>query len=763
MSAHRSKQARPPAASVSRAVNLHALGVVVLALAAALLASCSRVSDPSSIDAPESAEPPRSQPAAPPTSQRMLRVGEDVAEEREQALGTLGVPAGDEAFAARKAEAPRQAARLRELHARALLELDYQTAQSRNQRTNEALDYLGALAPEARPEHQDLDAAERRAKLDDRGSADAEPEEAGARFEAVTRLRDDAAAAAAVGKKSGPTGGAGRMYRPSFATPSPEAPGPSPAQRFERERRSLENLRFRPASGYWANTYVPGDPVMRWLESRLQQRDPEALQRYASRPLRLEDAAHQTPQPFDPPHSAAVSVFLQADRRGLDGESRMLVQVGLQGAERHSGLRPAMKVGIVLDLRGNVSTATATAMRALLDGFLEAKDVGDRFHLVVAGAPGGVLVPPDAFRHGPLSLAMARLVEPGGPGGPGEAVLGLEEALQHTAAELRSREDPAAPLGSSLVLLVTDQSLGPLASTLAATAHESAVAGVPVSVVGIGEGVQLAEIERVALAGQGNRRLLHSPAEAERLAERELSALSRVIARALRLRIRLAPGVKLVDVVGSEPLDAAGAQRVRAAERSIDRRLARNLGIEADRGEDEEGIQIVIPNFHSGDSHAVLLDVVAAGPGPIADVTVRYKDLVYLRNGVARANLTLGRSTEPPGPLQRNVVKNLLAIRLSEALKQSGRELMAGADAQALASVLRFQTLLSDLQREVPGFRNDPDLARDDAMLREYAALLGTDALHQEQPRQYLADSLQLSGYFKTVPRSASELRVSRR
>ena len=41
---------------------------------------------------------------------------------------------------------------------------------------------------------------------------------------------------------------------------------------------------------------------------------------------------------------------------------------------------------------------------------------------------------------------------------------------------------------------------------------------------------------------------------------------------------------------------------------------------------------------------------------PIADVTVRYKDLVYLRNSVARANLTLGRDTDPPGPLERNVV-----------------------------------------------------------------------------------------------------------
>jgi hypothetical protein len=308
-----------------------------------------------------------------------------------------------------------------------------------------------------------------------------------------------------------------------------------------------------------------------------------------------------------------------------------------------------------------------------------------------------------------------------------------------------------------MLLLVTSQPFGRHTDALASTAHRSAVAGVPVSVVGIGDAVHLAEIERVTLAGQGNRRLMHTAAEAERLVERELSALARVIARAVRLRIRLAPGVKLVEVVGGERLDAAGAQQVRQAEKSIDRRLARNLGIESDRGEDEEGIQIVIPTFQSSDAHAVLLDVVASGPGPIADVTVRYKDLVYLRNSVARANLSLGRSADAPGPLERNVVKNYLAIRLASTLKNAGRALLSGGDDRAIAQVREFRALLESLQREVPGFQNDADLATDSGMLGEYLALLETGVLQQEEPRQYLADSLQLSGYFKTVPRSAAE------
>ena len=163
------------------------------------------------------------------------------------------------------------------------------------------------------------------------------------------------------------------------------------------------------------------------------------------------------------------------------------------------------------------------------------------------------------------------------------------------------------------------------------------------------------------------------------LVDRELHASSRAVARALRLRIRLAPGVKLVDILGSRRLDEELAERVREAEVAIDRRLARNLGIQADRGEDEEGIQIVIPNFYAGDSHTILLDVVAENPGPLADVTLRYKDVVHLRNGVARANLTLQDGPPAAGPLELNVLTNLVAWERAQQPRSVARSTADGA------------------------------------------------------------------------------------
>src|SRR5207244_9646678 len=73
------------------------------------------------------------------------------------------------------------------------------------------------------------------------------------------------------------------------------------------------------------------------------------------------------------------------------------------------------------------------------------------------------------------------------------------------------------------------------------------------------------------------------------------------------------------------------------------------------RSSDLEGIQIVIPAFQAGDEHAILLDVVAESAGPVAEVTVRYKDLVSLGNGTARASLALEARRDAPGPLAHHV------------------------------------------------------------------------------------------------------------
>ena len=95
---------------------------------------------------------------------------------------------------------------------------------------------------------------------------------------------------------------------------------------------------------------------------------------------------------------------------------------------------------------------------------------------------------PETFRHGTLTAALDRVFEPEQPA-KGLA-LNIVEAMKTAIEAVGNDDDPAAVLGSSMVLLITGQPLGKSANPLANLAHQSAVAGVPLSVVKAAAGSQ---------------------------------------------------------------------------------------------------------------------------------------------------------------------------------------------------------------------------------------------------------------------------------
>ncbi len=356
--------------------------------------------------------------------------------------------------------------------------------------------------------------------------------------------------------------------------------------------RRTEGLAYRPATGYWRNTYVPGDPDMRLPGTRI------AAWARAGSGLRLDPAREVRPVPqlFDPPRETALALDLRADTRAIAGPTPLRLQVGLQGAERQGAHRPAMRVALLLDLRRQPDLATAKRFAALATALSRARQPGHEFSLFVAGPGGGQVLDVAAFRHGPLKLALEELLA-GGRTGP---VVRLADVYSRARRHLGDGAEAA--LGARLVLLATDRPLATRIDALEDLAHRGALDGITTSVVALGRGRAPGDIDRLVAAGQGHRRILARAEGAERLIGRELHAASRTVARAACLRIRLAPGVKLIDVLGSEPLRTVGAARVRAAEAAVDLKLARDLGITAGRGADEDGIQIVIPNFQAGDA-----------------------------------------------------------------------------------------------------------------------------------------------------------------
>jgi hypothetical protein len=132
-----------------------------------------------------------------------------------------------------------------------------------------------------------------------------------------------------------------------------------------------------------------------------------------------------------------------------------------------------------------------------------------------------------------------------------------------------------------------------------------------------------------------------------------------------------------------------------------------------------------------------------------ADVTLRYKDVVYLRNGVARANLTIEDGPRTAGPLELNVLKNLVAWEFARRTRQAAAFLREGDPRQAAFSLTMLRDLIRGLRGEVPGWQTDPDLMVDEAMLEEYLAVLATPAAGDTVQRRFLADSLSYAAFRK--------------
>ncbi|MFN8390048.1 MAG: vWA domain-containing protein [Bdellovibrionota bacterium] len=512
--------------------------------------------------------------------------------------------------------------------------------------------------------------------------------------------------------------------------------------------RSVTGLRFQEAAGYWANTYIPGDPTIRQLNTTLLGKDRSQVEQLLGRPLKLHDAAKQPEQPFDVPENQSLGINIHSDRSSLQGEGRMLVQIGLKGTERTLGRRPAMNLGIVLDLRGSITAETADKVRELLYALNDAKDIGDSVRVSIAGRPGGLLIQKGDFKRGAVTVKLQEaLAAPADAGSPN-----LIQAYETALSDVTASDDPSSPLGSSEMIVVSDQPLADANAPLRSLAQKAAVAGIPTSVVALGNHEDLAAIDNLVLAGQGNRRLMKSKDDAKDVISRELSSVSRAVAKAVRLRIRLAPGVKLVDVIGSYRLDNVRAAQEKAVEKSIDQRLAKNLGIESDRGDDEDGIQIIIPTFYSGDTHVILLDVVAPGAGPIAEVRARYKDLVHLKNAVVTDSLSLPSGESEQGLLEQNVMKNFLAFELSRTLIGASGLVEQGRIQEVAPLASRYVDALEDADKLFPNLRRDPSIVNDSSMLSDYIALIQKSDRANRSQREYLVQSLAYAGKRKVLP-----------
>lgn len=429
-----------------------------------------------------------------------------------------------------------------------------------------------------------------------------------------------------------------------------------------------------PPMAYFDNTYLGGNAAyreqLRRLDAAMPRPDPPW--RRAALPS----------QPFDGPNGAGLSVSAAIDRAWIGQPGRALLQVGLQGSARAGWRRPPLDVVAVIDPAALASPAHVVRTLGALIAHLGPADrlavrrIGD-------AAPLVPLAPSETARRVLLRDPRALLA----PAPPGDMTAGLAAA----GADLDATAESARIPGTGVVLLIVEGEDPARAAAAQEAAHRLTTEGVTVSVIEH-VGGPLAPPGpwwAVAHAGHGGHHRVSRGERPDAAIEDELDRLSRIVARLVRVNIRLAPGVRAVRVLGSRLLRSDEVRQVKAREKAVDARLSRTLGVSADRGDDDDGLQTVIPYFLGEDTHVILVELWVERAGPIADVTVRYKDMVRLANGRAAAHVALGALPREPGPVEAQVRQNAQGVAFAEELANAARAARDGDDGALALWLLR--------------------------------------------------------------------------
>ncbi len=478
----------------------------------------------------------------------------------------------------------------------------------------------------------------------------------------------------------------------------PQLPGP--VQSFMDDYQSIDDIVTYPNDGFWANTYIPGDPAFRALAAQLTEQ-------IASLPAfmlpMLDPSIFPARKPFDAPSDRAMSLSVSANKTFAQGPQRTLLQIGLQGAAFGQGHKPKLHTAMIWDLPPNLETHERANFEALLAAMLKSKGSEDQCALFIAGRKTAIDVPPQSFRYGTLEIAKRKAFSTDPIGNP----VSLATQIKQAARSFGVDQNELTLCRS--ILIVSTRPFDELA-TIELIAQECARVGIQVSVISAGNKVPVEHLDRVALAGRGFRRLINDPHEAESLINRQIHAVSQVIARGLSLRIKLAEGVKLVQILGSYPLNQVQTEHVKAVEKDIDRQMAVELGIPEDRHLDEDGILIHLPLFMAGDQHIILLDLVTSEAGAVADVGLRYKDLIWSRNTIDRDHFSLSATPKSTTPSEFQVHKNLYTWHLSSTLRQAHKSVCNQDYATALELISTFKQQTETFMYTTKGFKYDQEM-----------------------------------------------------
>ncbi len=469
--------------------------------------------------------------------------------------------------------------------------------------------------------------------------------------------------------------------------------------------------------------------------------------------VKLDAFSRSYAQTFPIPTTTALHVTADTERaRIIQQGDHTYLQVGLQSIKGELPRRPPLNIALVIDRSGSMQQEQKLVeAKAAAIKLVDSLRPDDTFSLTVFDDNVQLLAPAQHMRNkARIKEAIAAL----NPGGGTNIYAGLERGY-------REATKFAGPESINRVILLSDgQVTAGVTDPQAFQRLTSSEAAKEIQTTSVGLGLDFNEDLMMAIAkdGRGNYHFIKDGADTGTVFAKELDELTHVVAKAVKLRIQLAPGVGLVRVLGAATLDAAQTRQVKNDEKRMDRRVADELGIAANRQaeHDEPGIKLLIPDFYRGDNHIVMLELAVPqglGSRKVADVFLKYKDVVSRTNQSEQATASIQYTADRAdmvASINRSVKKNLLGFQTGEALADAGNLIARGEVGSAVKRVDERMVVLGLAAKEW----NDRDLDKDGRLLSRYEAVLkqlgNNPQLADSDLGRYVARSLTYAGYKMT-------------
>jgi Ca-activated chloride channel family protein len=423
--------------------------------------------------------------------------------------------------------------------------------------------------------------------------------------------------------------------------------------------------------------------------------------------------------PYARPGTEAVALHAEVERpRIVSNGDTVHLAIALMAREGELPRRPRMDIRLVIDRSGSMAGEKFTHAMNAAHQLVRHLAPGDRLGIIGYDSTADVVLSSGTVGDGRRAhAALDRMVAGGGTN--------IDAGLSLAEADPPRRDRPS-DLG--LVVLVSD---GQATDGNGAPSYLGGIArrmydahGVLTTTIGLGTDFDENTMLTIAREGSGSYHFVRRPADITAILSDELEDRAQAVAQALRVRIVLGPGVTARKVYGSRALSSEEHQAVRRTEIATDVRIAEELGIAANREDEETGLRMHLPTFRRGDQHVILLELDVPGgrvgsTAGVARVELDYKDLYREMNGEAEVNVVARRVTDRQTAVastERTVKRTVLAFQAGEALQLAAEALGRGdrSDAQQILTE-RHEVLVAGAE-----LWRDPLLARDAELLAQY-------------------------------------------